>query len=695
MTPNQCMTRQSEAGATKCGAADFQFRLRHDLKAISCLITFCISMIALAIMQNSQCGLSPTIYGIHPYLVDWMGSAKYYIWQMRGYEVLIGLGATFVLCAPVLLNRLTAIVDAHGAAINRLTMVVAVTALAARLFQNPSGFITGALCALPVVALLRRPVAFSRVACQFLLLGFVAILVLPGLFATPDLTTLSPDKFIEIQTHFSDLVAPATLLSQGKLLFREVNPDYGVIQPVCLAAIKNITGAKFSFGTEVEFIRGFQSMFILLAAWLFYRAAGNAKIASLFAIAFFAPFLQINQMSEYFPNQTAWRLFGFPLAVLTLFLVRSASLPVVSYTLGCLAAFLLLFNLETGICSTFGFMAFLYMRAGATQTSRIVALTKTVLMFVAGLLISFSCLYGLGWLLLGYAPDLPALLDLVSAQQVLVASGYLGGGRLEFQPVPLLIVVHCLYCAIRISLQSTFPTSHRNSVRMAISVMCLLWFTYYINQSQGGDQYLVACYFLYSFLLIDMVRAAIIGLRRKTSVVVEPAIVTCAVLCLLIVPRIGQQLKSADTVFKATAHELMYGPANPSALLLSGVYVNADLEKELVQKAAFVKEKSNSGPVYYLTASSFIIPILSGVSSAAPVNDIFSGLVFEKDTDRLIEQLRSRPDAATIFVDTENALLGGEQPWRDCFADLRKRLSQYYRETSATSGWEIWSKKPL
>jgi hypothetical protein len=165
------------------------------------------------------------------------------------------------------------------------------------------------------------------------------------------------------------------------------------------------------------------------------------------------------------------------------------------------------------------------------------------------------------------------------------------------------------------------------------------------------------------------------------------------VLSLLIIPRTFQQLKSAAVVLKTTTRELLHGPAVLPASLVSGVYLPADSGKELIQKASVIKSLSKSGPVYYLTGSSFIIPCLSGVYSAAPVNDLFSGLALESDTDHLVDLLRQR-DARTILVDAPNAVLGNVIFWRDCFIDLRQRLSRYYRCTSTSDGWEVWTKEP-
>jgi hypothetical protein len=197
-----------------------------------------------------------------------------------------------------------------------LVIAIALSVLIAKLVQNPAGIVFGLFCAPVLVIFLKRARRLHQNACKIVLGSFVAVLVLPGLFATPDLSAASAFKVVEIQSHYSDLLAPGALLAAGRPLFREVTADYGVVQPICLAAIIKTLRTSFSFGIYVEIVRTFSALFLLLAACLFYRAAGKAKIASLFAIAFFAPLMQPNQMNEYFPNQTAWRLIGFPIAVL-------------------------------------------------------------------------------------------------------------------------------------------------------------------------------------------------------------------------------------------------------------------------------------------------------------------------------------------------------------------------------------------
>jgi hypothetical protein len=163
------------------------------------------------------------------------------------------------------------------------------------------------------------------------------------------------------------------------------------------------------------------------------------------------------------------------------------------------------------------------------------------------------------------------------------------------------------------------------------------------------------------------------------------------VLALLIVPRITQQLKNATGTLKTTVSEIMHGPAQGPATIVSGVYLPSASAAELTNKAEYVKALSKNGPVYYLTASSFVVPCLSGVQTAAPVIDLFSCLAFESDTDRLVSLLNQR-NVPTVLVDSSNTVLVGYKSWIDCFDDLRQRLSRSYCHTSTKDGWEIWTK---
>lgn len=679
---------RSAKNAAQIRATTFGGTLQ-DSACLAAVICFAISAVSLAIMQNGECSQPPREFGIHAYLIDWMGSANHYVWQGRGYFVLIGLCAVFVLAAPILRKFLVAQNELRAKILKVLVCSLALVAFGIKSIQNPTGMAFGLVCVPFLILLLKQTQRLPKYIYMILLFAFVALLIVPGLFVIPDLTSLTSGKLLEIQTHYSDVVGPGAMLAAGKRLFHEVDPFYGVIQPICIAAL----GAKmssFSFGSYVELVRVFQAVFIVMAACLFYRLAGRAKVASLFAIAFFAPFMQLNQMSEYFPNQTAWRLLGFPIAIVGMLISRSLSPLAMSYTLGALASALLLLNFETGMCVLAGFLAFLYLRVPQKGVERILPLLKNYGVFGLGMITSFVALYLLGWVILGYAPDLNAFAALFPAKQLMVKSGYLGGGRLTFQPIPFLVVAHCLYTIVRISLDSEFPASFRNSVRVTTATMCLLWFTYYVNRPAPGDQYLIGCYFLYSFLIIDLVRSAIIGLKRK-SLAIEPALVTCAVLSLIIVPRIFQQLNTASSNLKATARELLQGPTQQPASIVSGVYLPSALGAEVTRKSTALKSMSKDGPVFYLSASSFIIPCLSGYS-AAPVNDLYSNLAFESDTDRLVSRLNSA-NVSTVVVDAPNTVLTGYKSWSDCFDDLRQKLSRYYRHTSTKDGWEIWTKR--
>ncbi|RTL45827.1 MAG: hypothetical protein EKK48_00345 [Candidatus Melainabacteria bacterium] len=654
---------------------------------VAAIVTFAMAALAICIMLNGECSRPPREYGIHSHLIEWMGCGGHYIWQSKGYFTLLGACALFVIAAPFMRDQLLRQYNSYGG--RYLVALIAIAAFLFKSFQNPAGIAFGFVC-LPVLYFFFKkgrgiPKIFYSAALTF----FVALMVVPGLIVVPDLTASTAGKFLEIQTHYSDVVGPGALLAAGKPLFREVDPFYGLIQPILIAFVSSKSGT-FSFGTYVEMVRSFQAIFIITAAFLFYKLSGRAKVASLFAIAFFAPLIQLNQMNEYFPNQTAWRLLGFPIAIVTMLSCRSLSRQALAFTLGAVSCFVIFFNLETGLCITAGFLAFLYMRNPESGFAKLLGLLKTAAIFVGGLLTAATVGYAAAWLMLGYAPDLNAYVKLVQNKQLLVQSGYLGGGRLEFQPIPFLMVVHSLYTILRIALDTRFPGGVRNSLRVATATMCLLWFTYFVNRPAPGDQYLIGCYFLYAFLVIDLIRAAIVGVNRKSRII-EPAVVTLAVLSLLIVPRISQQLKNAGITAKTTALELLHGPAQKPATIVSGIYLPSAMALELTEKANYVKASSQSGPVYYLTASSFMIPCLSGVQTAAPVIDLFSCLAFESDTDRLVELLEKR-DVPTVLVDSSKTELVGYKSWVDCFVDLRHRLSRYYRHTSTRDGWEIWTK---
>lgn len=650
------------------------------------IVTFAMAALAICIMLNGECSRPPRDYGIHSHLIEWMGCAGHYIWQSKGYFTLLGACAVFVIVAPLLRGPLLRRYNSHGG--RYLVSMIAIAAFVFKTFQNPAGIAFGLVCLPVLYFFFKKGRGIPRFVYGAALFLFVALMVVPGLIVVPDLTASTAGKFLEIQTHYSDVVGPGALLAAGKPLFSEVDPFYGLIQPILIAFVSSKTGT-FSFGTYVEMVRTFQAVFITTAAFLFYRLSGRAKVASLFAIAFFAPLIQLNQMNEYFPNQTAWRLLGFPLAIVTMLACRKLSRQVLAFTLGAVSCFVIFFNLETGLCITAGFLAFLYMREPESGLARWICLLKTAAIFLSGMLTAAIAGYTAAWVMLGYAPDLNAYVKLVQAKQLLVQSGYLGGGRLEFQPIPFLMVVHSLYTILRISLDTRFPGGIRNSLRVATATMCLLWFTYFVNRPAPGDQYLIGCYFLYAFLVIDLVRAAIVGVNRKSRVI-EPVLVTLAVLSLMIVPRITQQLKNASVTAKTTALELLHGPAQKPATMVSGIYLPSDMASELTEKANYVRTSSQNGPVYYLTASSFMLPCLSGVQTAAPVIDLFSCLAFESDTDRLVELLKKR-DVRTVLVDSSNTVLVGYKSWVDCFDDLRHRLTRYYRHTSTRDGWEIWT----
>jgi hypothetical protein len=202
---------------------------------VAALVTFAIAALSIALMLNGECSKPPRDYGIHTHLIDWMGCGGHYIWQSRGYFTLLGACALFVLCAPVLRNPL--LQQFKSLKGHYLVALIGIAAFIFKAFQNPAGIAFGFVCLPVLVILFKQSHRLPKVAYLALLSLFVAAVVVPGLIVVPDLTASNAGKFLEIQTHYSDVVGPGALLAAGKPLFQEVDPFYGLVQPILIAAV--------------------------------------------------------------------------------------------------------------------------------------------------------------------------------------------------------------------------------------------------------------------------------------------------------------------------------------------------------------------------------------------------------------------------------------------------------------------------
>jgi len=668
---------------------------RHFIAALA-LVLACLALIAgLLFMLATPLGPSPVEAGVNAYLVEWMGTDVNHVGQREGY--LLALVLITLSCASG--KWIANFAEKRAApAISTLTckLISAISPAAvcliagSRCFTHPLSGVIGFL-SLPIIyrwhrLLTRRSL---RGFYKLVILCVLLFVLLPGMFCVPDLSLHSGDSIVEIQSHYSVILGPGDRLARGDRLFDTVHPKYGLALPVISAVITKLCG-PISMGSYVVAIRCLQVCFLLAAAFLYCQHARGISFASTTAIFFFAPIMQLSQNSEYFPNHTPWRLLTFPIALLALFLVRKLPQKMMAASLGCVASLLILLNVEAGVASTLGLLMFLIL---IDQNQ------KEVRQLRLRLVVFLSCLFG-AWVFLyvaastvaGYWPNLFVFIDDIRQRSALVKAGYYGGDALKFWVLPFLMFMQATYFLIKSRLVNCLKTSFQNVFRTAVACILLVWLSYFVNRP--NTSYLFALLFLYGFFLIDLLRAMFVALRRRKALS-EPAILLITTFCLLVLPSIIESYGEAWGNFTRCANELMHGPGDKDARLISGVYLQKEVAQVLENKAALVRSESQKpGSIIYMTLDSFLLPRLSNYYSPPGLDDIFANLILRQQSVDFVSRIATE-NPRLILIDEAGSHKFDRPVWNKCLEALRSLLlTKGYSIQEVRSGWQIWSRQP-
>jgi hypothetical protein len=401
------------------------------------------------------------------------------------------------------------------------------------------------------------------------------------------------------------------------------------------------------------------------------------------------PWFHFNQTGLSFPNHTTWRLLGQPVALLALFLVRRSCLKTASFVGGLACGTAILLNLETGICMTAAFLAYLWFRYGLFRKANLGSVFTAAAFVALGVVSTFSAFLLGARLLLGYWPNVACVPVLWKAVSLVSSTGY-SGMKGAFHPLAALLFGHAAYVLIATAMLARENLGFKQAFRAAVATAIVLWFAYYANRAEPWN--LASYYGLYGFFLIDLLQMLILRFRRGTSAIPHQ-LVAASVVALVIVPEMAYTFRSIFLPnYVLGLRVIAEGPVNKPARVVSGVYLEDDVARELETKAAFIKQASKDRPAMYFTANSFLIPKLSGVLPPVPFADTFTEVITKNDYAKLLSVVEQQsPDY--IYFDAPGCKLIGLKGWQLYYDQLRRDLSTHYEKESETDGWEAWRRK--
>ena len=556
------------------------------------------------------------------------------------------------------------------------------------------GWISKALAFALLVGYVRRGLLNRSIG--LLVLTLIAAVELPGLMVRLDLSGRDRMANLFVEHHYSGVVGQSERLAAGHRLLDMVMPNYGFLLQFSLAVFQRSI-RPLSLGETIRVFQGLQFLYLLLCVVIFYRQGRGRWSLCLLAIFLVVPWYFFNHNSLLFPNQSAWRTMGFPLALIAIPWAHRRPLAYSSFALGCLAGGILLVNVEAGVAATAGLFASLFYRTrffdGPWQFRDLLRIVP----FFPGIAIACGMFYLCWRLLLSYWPDPLVLKEVFDRIRFWSSSGFCGV-RYPGHFLPLALFCWSVFLLAYAALIPSARRSSANGVRIGTAAISLVWLSYYANRADYWN--LSSFGLLWAVPAIDAARYLIAGVRfrRLGHPAVLLALATTGVITFHSIGEMVDYNRMRNLtefcVPKAFSKISPRFSQKAGTEELSGVILDRETAREIETKARALARLSHGKPVIYLTMHSYLMPEISGVSSELPIGDIVAETLTESEYGRLLDFIKLS-GASEILVDppgkeAESGVLKDfVEPYRQLLVDLRS----VYQFDRSDEGWEIWVRK--
>ncbi len=497
----------------------------------------------------------------------------------------------------------------------------------------------------------------------FLLTGYLVVILVPGLILPP---ALPPSTFFAADWHYSMTIAQGSRLAAGLPLGDLVNPNYGVLHLFAQAVMERRLGT-LDFGSAVRLVQWSQVSFVIavVAAFFFWRR--RQPTLMLFGLLFLGPWIGTFSRAIVFPNQSGWRFLGLAIGILLIAILRQQTRRRQSYILGAATTLLVLYNPETGIAVTCGFLSFLVLVDGFS-----LGFVKVLARFIfaaAAVLTLVVVLYFLEFGL--WSADVFSFVNLISA----FSRGY-GGLKVYFDPLAFGIFVHsAVIVAGGVIIGWSRGLSPGNAARIAIAVIILVWGAYYWNRPHVTNLWTFS--FLYLFLISDKISPRYISslLSKHWSVVFD---VRFALIFFLLLPRaiVANYSEFRDQI---SAHDAIPGDVTK----ISGVLLETPLAKLIYSRADYIISNFIEEDEILVSNAQYMMSLLTGKFNKLPVQDVFVETKTLDEFENLVTNIHRIGPSRIVFGDP-NSIDGSISPfrvWRHSFENkLKERLSNRYKK---------------
>jgi hypothetical protein len=527
-----------------------------------------------------------------------------------------------------------------------------------------------------------------------LMLGFCALIVVPGYMGPLRLIVEQPYDLAQLELHLTWMVQPSSVLAAGFRLFDDFTPGYGFIVPTLTAAFERHFGL-LDIGGQLRLVQLSEVAFLVAAVAVFYRARGRL-LPALLPLAFVGPYLTTAGPFIWHPNHSGIRHLVFPLGLLVLQSVLRCGLARQVTVLSFTAVFLLLFNLETAIVVICGFGFYIYLQCVPIRLTKLLSLILPALAGAVAAIFVFWVLYGIG---LGVWLEPSSLIKGVQSILRRLTGGITGAAlfapgyqniNLVFVPLAFVMFVHAIYLTVRAALCAYVkPLSPRELQLGATAVILLIWLGYFFNFPAPWNLWI-------SIFLYGLILALLFNRRWIRNALKQPGLAlrqpwpALATLCVLMTcASIYTDWINFNRGFYAPGWEV-----NDSGKPLAGILMPTKLVAPLTEKAAYLKAKSAAGHVVYTTLDTDFMPILSGVYQPGPERDFWTMVTSDDEMRQAVADLaRKKPDWLLTDDEAGPLVFTGQ---RRVFQDHVQRIvGETFTLVDRAAGWKVWVlKKP-
>ena len=534
------------------------------------------------------------------------------------------------------------------------------------------------LSALILLLVQRRKKRALLIAIWSCIAIYVIFLAVPGLVRKP--FAYEPE-LSWAEWHYSATLAQGDRLAAGLRVGSQINLSYGLIHAIALGAFERTRGF-LDFGQHFRLVQICQIVFLGVAILAFYLWKPNNPLFVFFGTFLIGPWASTSHSAVFYPNQTGWRSFGLAVGVAVLISCRRQPLWRVASILGAGAAFLLLYNPETGMCLEFGYALVLLSRLRRLEWTQVGKLAVSAALAAVAVLLLVMFFFRIG---LGTWPpfDAALLFGLITR----FGQGY-GGLPLYFDPLALLIFVHSTYVLSSLVLKWRVRNlEFDESAKLGISATLLTWAAYYVNRPQAWN--LWTFQFLYLFLIADLIEPRLFRGSNRDGIASRILSSRIAPFAFLLIPMLLSMnyYILLSTLLPAQKPEITMSRA-------SGILIPEDSANALRTQAGFLKAQEASSTLFF-SRHSYSLSLLTHRFNPLPVQDAFAETVTNSDFDRLVAEINSYSPRVILFdapgdksIFPENLVMNYFN--MNFFERLKKRLAEHYYQGATTNGWQVW-----